>query len=217
MAEPYTLIFANGDFSLSESIRELADHAECLIAADGGLRHLYSLDLLPNILVGDLDSVTPEQIERAEAGGCKIQRFPVEKDQTDLELALLESKKHGYKRIVVVGAFGGRIDQEIANLHLLTIPELNGLHVTFWSSFCDCFLVHSGEKINGGIGDKLSMISLTPEVKGITTEGLKYPLRAETLIFCRSRGISNEVTSLPVTIQFESGKLLCFLMPQERK
>ena len=95
-----------------------------LVAVDGGLRHLLAINRQPHLLIGDLDSVTPEQLEALSSGGVEIQRFPVEKDETDLELALLETTRRGYKTIILVGALGGRIDQMLANLYLLMLPQL---------------------------------------------------------------------------------------------
>ena len=87
---------------------------------------IYCLDQIPDLLIGDLDSVPPEQIDSMASQAVEIQRFPVEKDETDLELALFEVARRGYKEIFLVGALGGRIDQTLANLFLLQMPELAG-------------------------------------------------------------------------------------------
>jgi thiamine pyrophosphokinase len=156
-----------------------------------------------------LDSVTPEQVERARSAGVEIRRFPPAKDETDLELALLAAASLGYGEIVVVAALGKRLDHTLGNLSLLLLPELAGLKVSFEDSGEEVFLITRSAEISGLPGDTISLLPLWGEVTGVSTEDLAYPLRAETLFPERTRGISNVMTSRRAGVIILSGRLLC--------
>ena len=119
------ILFANGEVDPYGFLEKLITDKDFLVAVDGGLRHLEALGLPPDVLIGDLDSVTPAQIERLIASQTEVIKFPIEKDETDLELALVEVVKRGVEEIVIIGGLGGRIDQTLANLFLLLLPDLD--------------------------------------------------------------------------------------------
>ncbi|HQF68612.1 MAG TPA: thiamine diphosphokinase, partial [Anaerolineaceae bacterium] len=129
MSINHVLVFANGELMDPRAAREMATRADWIIAADGGLAHVQALNLKPDLLVGDLDSVSPEQIRWAEKMGAEVRRFPLDKDETDLELALQEAVATGCSRITITGALGGRLDQTLSNIYLLNLPVLADLDV----------------------------------------------------------------------------------------
>ncbi len=209
MAEKHALVFANGDMGDPGAARDMAAGATLLIAADGGLTHMQALGLKPDLLVGDLDSVTPDQIRWAQEQGASVLRYPVEKDETDLELALHEAAEAGCSRITIIAALGGRLDQMLSNIYLLNLPVLANLDARIDDGRQEVLLIHNAVDIFGHPGDIVSLLPLSPIVRGITTSGLKYPLVEESLIFYRSRGISNEMLSGQARIEIQSGILLC--------
>lgn len=210
----HTIIFANGELQDPVVVRKFAGSADTLIAADGGLTHILSLDLKPDLLIGDLDSVTPEEVARAEALGCEVSRFPAEKNETDLELALLTAVEMRCGKITVVAALGGRTDQTLANIYLLNLPQLKGIDVRLDDGKEEVFLIHGWGEIHGKPGDGVSLLSLSPAIKGVTTTNLRYPLVDEKLVFYHSRGVSNVMQTWKAKIEIESGILLCI---HERK
>ncbi len=210
----HTVIFANGELKDPISVRKLARSANTLIAADGGLAHILDLELKPDLLIGDLDSVTSEQVARAEELGCEIHRYSAEKNETDLELALLTAAQMHCEKITVVAALGGRIDQTLANIYLLNLPQLKGLDVRLDDGELEIFLIHGWGEIHGKPGDGVSLLSLSPVIKGVTTTNLRYPLLDEKLVFYHSRGVSNVMQTWKARVEIESGILLCI---HERK
>lgn len=214
MAEDTILIFANGELTYPESVLPLATTAKMIIAADGGLAHIQALGLHPDMLIGDLDSVSAEQIRWAEEQNAEVRRFPVKKDETDLELALLAAAETGCRHIVVVAALGGRLDQTLSNIFLLNLPVLADLDVRIDDGQQEVMLIHSAVDLQGNLGDTVSLLPISPVVSGITTSGLQYPLTDENLIFYRSRGISNEMLSSTARVEIQSGILICI---HERK
>jgi len=209
MSIGHLLVFANGELLYPQAARQMAARADRIIAADGGLAHVQALNLKPDLLVGDLDSVTPEQIRWAEEMGAEVRRYPVEKDETDLELALQEAVETGCSRITITGALGGRLDQTLSNIYLLNLPVLAGIDVRIDDGAQEVILIHGAVDLQGSPGDTVSLLPLSPIVRGISTRGLRYPLIDESLIFYHSRGISNEMISENASVQIQSGILLC--------
>ncbi len=203
------VLFANGELKTTEWLKAFLREDDFLVAVDGGLNHLEALKLAPALLIGDLDSVTPAQVGRAQASGAEIQRYPPAKDETDLELALLAARERGFAEIVVVGALGGRLDQTLGNLSLLLLPQLEGCSVRFEDGRDEVFVIRNSAEICGQPGDVVSLLPLWGEVTGVVTTDLAYPLNAETLYPERTRGISNVMTKSSASIEIASGRLLC--------
>ena len=209
MDDTLVVIFANGEMRYPEAIRAMAQNAKLIIAADGGLTHIQSLGLRPHLLIGDLDSVTPDQVRWAEEQGCEIRRFPAEKDETDLELALQAAEESGCRNVVITAALGGRLDQTLSNIFLMNLPRLSDLELRIDEGDQEVILILQEIELEGREGDVVSLLPLSPIVRGIKTRGLRYPLMDESLVFYQSRGISNQMTGNSAKIQIQSGILLC--------
>jgi thiamine pyrophosphokinase len=211
----HAIIFANGELKYPEALYEIAASADVIIAADGGLSHIENLKLVPNLLIGDLDSVTYEQVKNTIDSGCTVRRYVVDKDETDLELALLAAADMNCNKITITTALGGRLDQTLSNIYLLNLPQLAQLDVRIDDGKEEIFLIHNQVKVSGTPGDTLSLLPLTPIVKGINTTGLKYPLVEDELTFDHSRGISNVMQSWNARVEIKSGILLCIHIRSE--
>ncbi|MGQ9584292.1 MAG: thiamine diphosphokinase [Anaerolineae bacterium] len=208
-------VLANGELQHPDQVRALTGQADLLVAADGGSRHALALGLRPNLVVGDLDSLTiAEQRELAQAGATFV-RYPEAKDETDLELALVQAVDCGAREIVVLAALGGRTDQTLANLLLLALPQLQGVRCGIVEGPETILLVRNWVRMVGQPGDLLSLIPLGGDCHNIWTEGLVYPLAGETLWLSRARGISNVLDASQVTIRVGEGMLLAVHRAQE--
>lgn len=179
-----------------------------MIAADGGGNALYAEGLTPHLVIGDLDSLSDAALAAWRAQGVTIRRFPADKDETDLELALLAAIERGATQIDVLGALGGRWDQGLANVALLAMPEVRGRRVRLLDYDQEAFLVDREAMIAGRIGDTVSLLPLGGDAHGITTQGLQYPLNDATLHFARSRGVSNVLVANPASVRLRVGLLL---------
>jgi thiamine pyrophosphokinase len=209
------LLFANGELESVETMRAYLRSDDYLVAVDGGLRHLDRLGRRPEILIGDLDSVDPTCVLALQQAGVEIKKYPVEKDETDLELALLLAVQQEFKEIRVVGALGGRIDQMLGNLYLLSLDSLVGRDVRLEDGKVEVALIRKEIAIEGQPGDIVSLLPLGEPVSGVTTFDLKYPLHAETLYPNHTRGISNVMLKDRCRVSIESGQLLCIHMRSE--
>lgn len=208
------VVFANGLLEHPALAAALLSPDDFIISADGGLHHIRGLGLVPDLLVGDLDSVDKEDLEWLEDQNVEVLEFPKEKDFTDLELALLESEKRGFDEIMVVAALGGRVDQTLANLSLLSLSELSGCRVWLEDGLNEVYMIRDELVIEGQAGDIISLLPLYGLVPGVVTHALKYPLKAETLSPGQTRGISNVMLSHQARVEIESGALLCIHMRQ---
>ncbi len=204
------LIFANGDIEDFEWIQPYFSRATAVIAADGGTDHLWHLDRLPDVVIGDLDSLSREIREWVEDANVPIFVYPHDKDETDLELALLYATAHyQQEEILIFGASGGRLDQTLANIMLLAHPATVYQQVELVTQNQQAWLVRDQIEIDGEVGDAVSLIPVAEEVLVKETFGLRWPLIDEVLAFGPARGISNEMTEPRARIIVGRGMLLC--------
>jgi len=199
---------ANGIAPDETTVRRWLDSATRLICADGGARAALSLGLRPDVVVGDLDSLDEAQQAQLAALGCRLAVYPVAKDWTDLELALKLALEEGATEVVILGALGGRLDQELANIMLLLLPELDNVSVRIVDERQEMFVARSEATLAGQPGDIVSLIPWGGDVMGIITEGLMYPLRDEPLLAGPARGISNMMIGQVARVTLRSGALL---------
>lgn len=204
-----TVLFANGELTNPNAVLSALDEEDMLVAVDGGLRYMTHLGLVPDLIIGDLDSADPEAVKQSTILGSQVRKFPRDKNETDLELALSAALEMGATAILVVAALGGRLDQTLANLFLLTRPELTGVDVRLVDGEQEVFLVRGEACITGKTGQRVSLLPLCAPATGIQTAGLKFALQDETLYPDRTRGISNQMSSDSARISLREGILLC--------
>jgi thiamine pyrophosphokinase len=204
----HTVIIANAPGFDAAPFQALIRGAELLIAADGGGNALLACGVAPQLVVGDLDSLEAHAQEWLQAQGATLLRYPAEKNETDLELALLLAVERGARRITVLGALGGRWDHSLANVALLALPDLAGLDVRLLDVDQQAFLVRDAAALPGRPGDTISLLPLTGAAHGITTRGLYYPLHEASLSYERSRGVSNLLVDVPAHVSVREGLLL---------
>ncbi len=188
-----------------------------VIAADGGFARALAIGLSPTVLVGDLDSLEPAHADAAAAAGVRVLRSPVAKDESDTELALLEALRLGATRITVLGALGGpRLDHELANVWLLGHPALAALDLALLDARTRASLVTAPagdgspvvRQLPGPVGATISLLPFAGDVVGVTTRGLRYPLRGEPLRAGPARGLSNVREREDASVSVERGRLL---------
>lgn len=185
-----------------------------VIGADGGSRHAAALGLHLDAVVGDLDSLDPGLRTALNAAGARLEIRPANKDETDLELALLDAVRHGAEHIVVLGALGGRLDMTLANLLLLLHPQLTGVRIELWNGNQTAWLIRPpGSNLVGVPGDTLSLLPLLGNANGVTTEGLEYSLDSKTLEIGKARGISNVFAGNQAYVGLRSGVLMAVHTP----
>jgi thiamine pyrophosphokinase len=140
---------------------------------------------------------------------------PREKDQTDLELALLAAVGHNAETIRILGAMGGRLDMTVANILLLSLPELSDTDVELWHGDQTAWLIRPpGGTLRAEPGDTISLIPLGGEARGITSQDLEYSLENGSLQRGPAKGVSNVVSGPNPQIELSAGALLVVLTPE---
>ena len=211
------LIFANGELPDLKKTRKLLKSDDTILCADGGVRHALALGVPPRLVVGDMDSATQEEIQELNQAGIPIELHPRDKNETDLELALNRALEQKPSSIRIVGALGGRLDQTLGNISLLSDSRLASLDCRLDDGVEEVFFCRGqpkvpsqvfSERIEGAYGDLVSLVPWNGTVTGIRTTGLRWPLNHETLYPDKTRGISNEMLETAAEVSIESGLLL---------
>jgi thiamine pyrophosphokinase len=203
------VIFANGELRYPQRARDLLRVDDLIIAVDGGTRHAWEAGVVPQLVIGDMDSLASDERERLESSEVELSSFPARKDTTDLELALVRAVSEGADSILILGALGGRIDQTIANLLLLALPELAEIDVRVAEGAQEAFLIRQEAIIVGQPGDTVSLIPFGGDAAGVSVDGLEWPLQDETLRFGPARGVSNVLTGEEASVRVRRGLILC--------
>ena len=177
-----------------------------LIAADSGydraIHHGFDVD----VLVGDLDSISASGLEHAQEAGVEILRMAADKDITDLEAALAHAAGLPITRLVVVASMMGRVDHALGVIATLSAPW--GVPTEASLDNARGYVVRNQLDLVLPIGTTVSLLALGGEAQGVSTRGLVYPLREETLSASVARGVSNQVARPNISITVRDGAVL---------
>ncbi|MCA9790393.1 MAG: thiamine diphosphokinase [Candidatus Eremiobacteraeota bacterium] len=206
-------ILAGGQPPDPDYCRQQVARADRLICANGGFAVAMLLGLTPDAVVGDLDSLTPEQIDRLERSRIPVRRLPVTKDASDLELAMQLAHSWGARDVIVLGALGGRTDHLLFNLvaGLCYCREV-GMRTVLANHDQEAFLVEPDHRILERQGWIASLLCLSATCTGVALKGFEFPLEGESLRRASSRTLSNRILAEEASISLEEGLLLALLV-----
>ena len=198
-----------------------AADTDLVIAADGGARKAHRAGLMPQLVVGDGDSLGESGLAEIRAAGIPLELAAAAKDESDLELAVLAAVARGVGRLTILGSMGGpRHDHALASAWLLAHPALDGrtavlldarTRVRLLSAWAAGGATAAGRAeaiLVGAPGDLVSLFPFGVEAVGVTTDGLAYPLLDESLRVGPARGLSNIRTGTEARVSLRSGRLL---------
>lgn len=203
-----TLIISGGTFEKDFLEKNLQKDAyDYVIAVDRGAQYAKELEIMPNLIVGDFDSVDSEILEKYDES--IVRGFKPEKDDTDTEIAIREAIKYG-NEIDIICATGGRIDHLLGNIHILKIALDNNVSAKIIDSRNVVFLKNKTFSIKRSDynGRYISFIPFDGIVTNIKLKGLKYPLDGYDLKPGITRCISNEFICDEASVEFDSGCLI---------
>jgi len=202
------IIVANGEMRDKGLIGRTICDGDYIICLDGGLKYIDGTGIMPNIIVGDFDSVNIDLVEKYRKKGVEIESFPVRKDFTDMELGIDIAVKAGAESVIFLGALGGRLDHMLGNIYNMKQAAKLGMEAGIIDEKQHAFLLEKGRKFKYKKGTVISLIPISEQVTDIKTVNLSYPLNRETLYNGYSRGLSNVFEEDEVEISFSSGILL---------
>lgn len=189
-------------------LKKYFNDVKLVISADSGARHCKSFQVTPDLLVGDFDSVSEADYIGLDAAGVEILRFPVEKDMTDSELAIEIALERGCSKVILLGALGTRLDHSVSNLFLLKKLLDLGVEGIIADEHNEVRLINSSIELERENGVNITLLPLAGGTKGVTTQGLYYPLKNAVLEVGSSWGVSNKFSEDIARVTVEEGYLL---------
>lgn len=179
-----------------------------IIAADGGLARTLAAGLQADVLVGDLDSVSPHDLEAHQTAGGRIEAFPRDKNQTDLELAI-DLAEPGCNLILVGGDGHDRFDHLLGELSHVAHRAKAFASVTVHYPPSVMRILSDGQSVtlDGVPGSIISLIPFAATAYGVTATGVSWPLEGDDLRAGSTRGLSNQLVNNQAVVSVEKGTL----------
>lgn len=203
------LIVLNGEIQDLNMLKEIGNQSDFILSADGGTDYCFEAGLIPNVVIGDLDSISKKSLKIIEEKNIPVERFPVKKDKTDSELAIDYLIDKGIKDITLIGAIGNRMDHTLANIFLLTKMNKRGIKGQIVSSHNTIFLVDD-EMVIPKMDNYVSLIPVDLFGTIVTLKGFEYELDKVKIEFGSTHGISNRVVESKGFIKIHEGQ--CFVI-----
>ncbi len=203
------LIVGNGCDVEKSYIESL--NIEYIICADGGLEKVKKLGFIPNLILGDFDSVDPKVLEEYKNLNIETVTYPSEKDYTDMELAISHAVKIGFKEIILIGASGTRLDHTVANMLLIERYYKKGINIKILDNNNSIQVVTNSITIPFKNNHYVSVIPISENIEGLTLKGFKYPLNNVNVDRGSTLCISNELIENEGVIQINKGSAFVFI------
>lgn len=202
-----TVIISSGEIYDYSFCIDIVRSADRVICADGGTRHAINMQLIPDVIIGDMDSSASQYIEYFGKKGVEVIQYLPEKDKTDthicIEFALAFSTE-----IILLGATGSRIDHMIANISLLKLGIERNIPISMIDNKNNIRLIKDSIRLTGRKGDIFSLIPFTEKVEGICTKGAHYELLDAVMELGDPYGVSNYFEGEAVDISITKGYML---------
>lgn len=193
------VVIGGGEIKNYGYIRTFIHDGDTVICADGGYDHAVKMGMKPDIVLGDMDSVSGDYTD------CTFEKFPVEKDWTDSELAVNYVIEKGFDSAVLLGCTGTRVDHTLSNIFLLHYLESNGVSAVIVNDDNMIYMPENGIKLKGKKGDIVSVIPIGGSIIGYTTKGLYYSAENAVLEFGKTLANSNCMTGSECEVSWKSG------------
>ncbi len=204
------IILANGEYGELDAYKDIFQNSDTILCADGGANYAFQMGIIPDSVIGDLDSVRPEVRKYYTAQGVEFIQYPVRKDLTDLQLALELAGGRGADHIVLLGALGKRLDHTLHSMYAGIELVRQGIRVSHYTPECWVYLVRNEQIIEGTAGDIVSLIALTDRVEGARVDGFEFSLQNTVLRSDNPYAVSNVLTGARGVIGLQSGILAVF-------
>ncbi len=204
------VIFGAAEIRDYDAIRPKIQTDDVIVCADGGYRHLEPLGLRADLILGDFDSAPKPETD------AELLTFPVEKDDTDMMLAVKEGLRRGCRSFLLFGGTGGRFDHTYANLQTLLYAEKHGASAALADERSMMFLLKNDTAyIEKNEGEKVSVFAFDPICAGVTLTGFYYPLQNGTLYSHVPLGAGNHIIEPQGKITVRKGTLLVVISKEE--
>jgi len=203
------VIFLNGAPDSPELLRRVAEGADLVLAADGGARNALDANIVPDLVLGDMDSLGDAGVREMEERGVPLERHPARKDKMDGHLAVIAARERGATVLDLLCASGEMFSALFALPHLLLAAEQMGLRAAVVAGWGRAFVVEAGSRaVIGAPGDGVSVFPLAGTATGVSLEGFAYPLEYARMETGDTLGFHNELLDLKGRVSVREGVLL---------
>lgn len=200
-------ILCNGTIRDYEYCKQLLIKADTIICADGGTGHAYKMGIIPDVIIGDLDSAKEEYIAHFKTLNVPINKYKAQKDETDTEICLLYAmEKHD--EIWLLGATGSRLDHTLANISIMSAAVDRGIKACMIDENHEIYVIKDSIELTGQKGDIISLLPLSGKVEGITIRGVGYPLTDAVMEIGHPYGVSNVFEENTVQLSIKTGYMI---------
>ena len=210
MTDVKCVIFANGEYGPLHEYRWAIAAGDTLLCADGGANYAYEMGLIPQYIVGDMDSIRPGVREFYASRQVQFRKYPQNKDFTDTQLALTLAEELGADEVLFIGTLGKRLDHTLSNLYCGISLALMGIKVRHYAPDCIVYLTTHTLTIHGKKGDMVSVLPLSEKAFGVCEKGFEYPLDNVVLEKANPYAVSNRLAGVQGEISVKEGVLAVF-------
>lgn len=204
------LLISNGELKDINLLRELSREVDFVLAADGGTNHCMKANIIPDLIIGDLDSIDDKVLNKVNRLNIPIAKYPPKKNATDTEICLDYFIEKEYDEVILLGSLGSRMDHSLANIYLLEFLMDKGVQGKLVDENNIIYLVEGRHEF---VGKKkyLSVIPISDDGIEVSLDGLEYPLDHKLIERGSSLGISNEFKSNLGIVNIHRGRALIII------
>lgn len=201
------LIVGSGDFNNSETILKYNKLGYTIIAADGGADILYKLKILPNVSIGDYDSIKAISYQWLKDNKINMLEYPSKKNKTDMELCLDYAIENCSDTIIITGGTGFRLDHTLANMMMMVEYHKRQINIIMEDDYNKIFVISGDNRIETtqNIGSNISVIPVGNSIDNVELKGLEYFSDNLKLPFGSSLGVSNVIVDSIIEINVNIG------------
>lgn len=188
--------------------KKYLQNADMIISVDSGARHCKAFRIKPDLLIGDYDSITSDDLKYYSKMGVEAIKYPAEKDMTDSDLAAEIAVKRGCSKLIFLGAIGTRLDHSISNIFMLKKLLDNGIDAMIADEHNEMIVIKDHYELKKEDDVFISLLPLAGKAEGVTISGFYYPLVDATLEVGSSWGVSNKFARDTASVTLKKGYLL---------
>lgn len=203
-----SIIVSGGKSPSKELLKEYIKDDDYIVGVDKGCNILKEIEVTPNIILGDFDSIDKEVLNYYKDKNVKIEKFNAEKDYTDTDLGYIKALEVNPSEIILFGATGSRIDHMLGNIGILLKGLRENIKVTIVDDNNKMYAVNKSSLVKKEEGRVISFHALSDVVKNLTIKNGKYPLNNYDMTLLEPRAICNEFLDDDIYIEFDSGIIL---------
>lgn len=206
-----TLLVLNGEKINKSIMYNLRDKSDFILSADGGTDYCIQIGIVPDLVLGDLDSISAKTMKILEKENVPINIFPVKKDKTDSQLSIEYLMDIGAREITIVGAIGSRMDYSLANILLLKTIKDKGINGKIVDNNNTILIVDDELILDRQEGYFVSIIPIQIEGAMVSLRGFEYNLSKVRIDFASTHGVSNIIKDTKGYIKVHEGECLVFI------